>query len=139
MIAAALGQSTREFDPHHWRMKGHHSTSLQKPIQENRDVTVTGENFWLQSDAGIQMRKKLDRTKASAGTEDCIQVRPAEEGFKVASPLLVVTCQVPFSIINPRSQLDFESLGAHSLNAGRQPFIIDAAGGCDDPDPSAPP
>jgi hypothetical protein len=139
MIAAALGQSTREFHPHHWRMKGHHSTSLQKPIQENRDVTVTGENFWLQSDAGSQMREKLDRTKASASAEDCVQVRPAEESFKVASPLLIVTCQVPFSIMNPGSKLNFESLGAYSLNAGREPFIIDAAGRCHDPDPSAPP
>ena len=82
------------------------------------------------------MRKKLDRAKAPAGTEDCVQVRAAEESFKVASPFLIVTRQVPFSIINPGSQLDFESLGAYSLNPGRKPFIIDAAGGCHDADPS---
>jgi hypothetical protein len=58
------------------------------------------------------MRQKLDRAKAPAGAEDCIQVRAAEESFKGASPFLIVARQVPFSIINPGSQLYFESLGA---------------------------
>jgi hypothetical protein len=66
------------------------------------------------------MRKKLDGAKASASTEDCVDVRPTKESFKVAGPLLVVPRQIAFALMNCGSKLDLEPFPLQNLNPGQK-------------------
>jgi hypothetical protein len=84
------------------------------------------------------MRKQLDRSKASASTEDRVEVRPGKESLKVSGPFLSIARQIAFAVMYCGSKLDLEPFLPHSLNPGKQAFIIEAASGCHNADFSAP-